>query len=179
MGGSPARPGAWRTALNALYDGAGVLAALCLVGLLVMVMLSILGRQLHFNLPGVDAYAGYAMAAAGFLALAQTLKRGEHIRVTLLVTSLRGGWKRGFELWALSAATLLSLLFAAYSVRLAWQSYTLHDISTASDATPLWIPQIPMAVGAIVLAIALIDELVLEALGRRAVHTPEEATRNE
>jgi TRAP-type C4-dicarboxylate transport system permease small subunit len=179
MAVSTARPGALRTALNALYDGAGVLAALAMVALLVMVMLSILGRQLHFNLPGVDAYAGYMMAAAGFLALAQTFKRGEHIRVTLLVTSLHGAWRRGFEVWALFAATLLALLFAGYSVRLAWQSYVLHDISTASDATPLWIPQIPMAVGAVVLAIAFVDELVLEVLGRREVQQADEAMRNE
>ena len=64
-------------------------------------------------------------------------------------------------------------------MRLAWQSYTLNDVSTASDATPLWIPQIPMAVGAIVLVIAFIDELVLEVLGRRAGHAPEEPARNE
>jgi hypothetical protein len=55
-----------------------------------MVLLSIVGRQLHFHLPGTDAYAGYLMAAAGFLALAHTLKRGEHIRVTLLLSALQG-----------------------------------------------------------------------------------------
>ena len=46
---------------------------------------AIVGRLLGFNVPGTDAYAGYCMAAAGFLALAHTLKRGEHIRVTLLL----------------------------------------------------------------------------------------------
>ena len=30
-----------------------------MVRLLVMVLLSILGRQLHFHVPGTDAYAGY------------------------------------------------------------------------------------------------------------------------
>ena len=65
-----------RRLLNALYDGAAALAAVFMVGLLVMVLLSILGRQLHFHVPGTDAYAGYMMAAAGFLALAHTLKRG-------------------------------------------------------------------------------------------------------
>ncbi|MDQ2735992.1 MAG: TRAP transporter small permease, partial [Pseudomonadota bacterium] len=59
-----------RRFLDALYDGAAALAALFMVLLLLMVMLSIVSRQLHFNLPGVDAYAGYMMAAADFLALA-------------------------------------------------------------------------------------------------------------
>mgnify|MGYP003898393719 CR=1 FL=1 len=68
-----------------------------LVGVLVMVLLSILGRQLHFHVPGTDAYAGYMMAASGFLALAHTLKRGEHIRVTLLLASLHGAARRALE----------------------------------------------------------------------------------
>ena len=173
------RAGALRRCLDALYDGCAGLAALFMVALLVMVMLSILGRQLHFNVPGVDAYAGYMMAAAGFLALAHTLKKGEHIRVTLLIGALHGTLKRALELWALFAASLLAALFAFYSVRLAWQSYTFHDISTANDATPLWIPQLTMALGTLVLAIAFVDELVLEIRGERVVATSDEASRNE
>ena len=53
-----------RRLLDGLYDGAAALAALCMVGLLGMVLLSIVSRQLHFHVPGTDAYAGYLMAAA-------------------------------------------------------------------------------------------------------------------
>ena len=166
--GAEAPRGAFRRALNLLYDSAAWLAALFMIGLLGMVLLSIAGRQLHFHVPGTDAYAGYMMAAAGFLALAHTLKRGEHIRVTLVLSLLRGRARRALEIWALSAAGALALLFAWYSARLAWQSHTFHDISTASDATPLWIPQLGMALGTAILAIAFIDELVLELLGRRS-----------
>lgn len=168
-----------RRALDTLYDGCAALAALAMVALLVAVLLSVLGRQLGFNIAGIDAYAGYAMAAAGFLALAHTLKRGEHIRVTLLIGRLKGGARRALELWALLAATLLALLGAVYSVRLAWMSYTLHDVSTSSDATPLWIPQLAMALGSVVLALAFADELQLEARGQRAHDEPAEALRNE
>ncbi len=168
-----------RKLLDSLYDSAAALAASFLVGLLAMVLLSIFGRQLHFHVPGTDAYAGYLMAASGFLALAHTLKRGEHIRVTLLLGALRGGWKKGLELWALGFATLLAGMFAFYSCKLAWQSRSFHDISTASDATPLWIPQIGMALGAVILAIAFADELVLEAMDRRVQRGSDEALRNE
>ena len=168
-----------RRLLNGLYDSAAALAALFMVGLLVMVLLSIVSRQLQFHVPGTDAYAGYFMAASGFLALAHTLKRGEHIRVTLVINALKGRWKRGLEVWALGAATLLALLFAFYSVRLSWQSYSFHDISTSSDATPLWIPQLAMALGTVILAIAFVDELVLELRGRRVTVETGEALRNE
>ena len=168
-----------RRLLDALYDGAAWLAALFMIGLLAMVLLAIVSRLLHFHVPGTDAYAGYLMAASGFLALAHTLKRGEHIRVTLLLTRLRGGAQRGLEIWALFAATLLSALFAFYSVRLAWQSRAFNDISTSNDATPLWIPQLGMAVGTTILFIAFVDEFVLELRGRRVQIVSDEATRNE
>ena len=168
-----------RRALDLLYDSAAALAALFMIGLLVMVLLSILGRQLHFHVPGTDAYAGYLMAAAGFLALAHTLKRGEHIRVTLLLNALHGTARRALERWSLGAAVLLAWLFAFYSVRLAWQSWKFHDISTASDATPLWIPQIAMAVGTVIFAIAFVDELLLELRGRRASADDGQARHNE
>ena len=168
-----------RKLLDGLYDGAAWLAALFMVGLLVMVLLSIISRQLHFHVPGTDAYAGYLMAGSGFLALAHTLKRGEHIRVTLLLSKLTGTWRRGLELWSLGAAVALSALFAFYSARLAWQSHQFHDISTANDATPLWIPQLGMVAGSAILCVAFMDELVLEWRGVRQTTVSDEATRNE
>ena len=167
-----------RKALDFLYDSAAALAALFMIGLLAMVLLSIAGRQLHFNVPGTDAYAGYLMAGAGFLALAHTLKRGEHIRVTLILSHLGPRAHRWMERWATGAAALLSILFAVFSVRLVMQSLEFHDISTGNDATPLWIPQVAMAVGTVILAIAAIDEFVIEWRGRVAAQHAE-ALRHE
>ncbi len=169
-----------RRFLDFLYDGAAWLAALAIIGVLLMVLTSILGRLLDFHLPGTDAYAGYSMAAAGFLALAHTLRKNEHIRVTLLIGRLTGGARRGLELWALTAAVLLAGLFAWFSLRLVWQSHQFNDMSTGNDATPLWIPQIAMAVGTVLLFVAFVDEWVQELRGQR-VHDAgdEEALHNE
>ena len=168
-----------RKLLDGLYDGAAALAALFMVGLLVMVLLSVVSRLLHFHVPGTDAYAGYLMAASGFLALAHTLKRGEHIRVTLLLSALHGRTRHAVEVWALAAASLLAGVSAYYACRLAWQSRLFNDISTGNDATPLWIPQLSMAVGTLILTIAFIDELVLELRGRRVDVVSEEMLHNE
>ena len=168
-----------RRLLDSLYISAAALAALFMVLLLGAVLLSIVSRQFHFHVPGVDAYAGYLMAASGFLALAHTLKRGEHIRVTLLLNALHGPSRKALEVWALVIALLLAALFAFYSCRLVWQSYTFNDISTSNDATPLWIPQLSMAWGTLVLAIAFLDELVLELRGHRRAPASGEMLRNE
>lgn len=168
-----------RRFLDALYTGAAALAALCMVALLAAVLVSIASRQFNFMVSGIDAYAGYLMAAAGFLALAHTLKRGEHIRVTLVINFLPQRWQRAAQLWALGIAGLLALLFAYYSCKLAWQSHAFNDISTGNDATPLWLPQLAMAAGAVVFAIAFVDELVLEIQGKRVEFQSGEALRNE
>ena len=165
--------------LDTLYDGAAALAALFLVGLLATVLLGIVSRQLHFHVPGTDAYAGYLMAGCGFLALAHTLKRGEHIRVTLLLSALSRPAHRALEIWALGVAVLLSGLTAFYSCRLVWQSHQFNDISTGNDATPLWIPQLSFALGAVILFVAFVDEWVLELRGQRQQLTAAEASRNE
>ncbi|CUI64812.1 TRAP transporter small permease [Achromobacter kerstersii] len=157
-----------RRFLDGLYGAAGLLAGLCTIGVLVSVLAAIIARQLSFNIPGTDAYAGYFMAAAGFLALASTFKHGEHIRVTLLLNSLSPAGSRRLDIFALAVGCLLAAAFAFFSVKLTYDSWLFNDISTSNDATPLWIPQITMAVGTVLFLIALIDELVRRSRGLSA-----------
>ena len=119
------------------------------------------------------------LAGAGFLALAHTFKKGEHIRVTLVLNALQGPMRRALEIWSLGFASLLGGAMAYYSCRLSWQSLDFNDISTGNDATPLWIPQLAMALGNTVFAIALIDEFILELRGKRQTSTSSEMLRNE
>ena len=148
-----------KRALDAVFDAAAWLAAGFMIGTLVWVLLGIFGRILDFHVRGTDAYAGYCMAAAGFLALAHTFRRGEHIRVTLLLEHA-GAARKWLERLCLALALCASGLLAWHSVHLAWQSRAFNDISTANDATPLWIPQIGMAVGTILLAVAFLDAFI-------------------
>jgi TRAP-type C4-dicarboxylate transport system permease small subunit len=159
---------AMRKALDVFYDVAGVVAALFMVGCLAMVLTSALGRVLQFHLRGVDAYAGYCMAGAGFLALAHTLKRGEHIRVTLFAERLAEQNRRAVELIAHLIGAFFAGVFAFFSARLVYQSYTLGDVSQGNDATPLWIPQLAMALGAFALFVAVVDELWSRLRGHHA-----------
>lgn len=161
--------------LDGLYSASAWVAGLCMIGVLLMVLLTIVSRLFGFTAPGSDAYAGYAMAGAGFMALASTLKKGEHIRVTLLLGALKGGAHRALEVACLAVATLLSGFLAFYAARLVWQSWEIDDISVGIDATPMWIPQVFMALGTLVFFIAFCDELVLELRGQRAPRAIEDA----
>jgi TRAP-type C4-dicarboxylate transport system permease small subunit len=157
-----------RRFLDGLYGLGAVLAALSTIGVLVAVLAGIVAREMGWNIPGTDAYAGYFMAGAGFLALASTFKHGEHIRVTLILNSLAPARGRRLDIFALAVGVALSAAFAWYSVKLAHDSWEYNDVSTSNDATPLWIPQISMAVGTILFFVALADELVRRIRGHAA-----------
>src|SRR3546814_10198641 len=95
-----------------------------MIALLVTILVSIAGRQFGFYLRGLDAYSGYCMAAASFLALAGTFVRGDHIRVTLIISRFSGTPRRGFEIFCLVLAILASGAFAFYSVKLRSEEHT-------------------------------------------------------
>lgn len=149
-----------KSRLDPLYRMLGVLGALFILATLVIEVVNIVGRQLGYSMAGVDAYAGYCLAAGSFLALAATLRHGDHIRVTLILQHLHGRVRWWMELFCLSVATLLSGYFAYFGARLVWGSYQFNDVSQNVDATPLWIPQLAMAIGLAGLFLAFVEQLV-------------------
>lgn len=155
-----------RRTLDAVYDGAGALAAICLVAILLVISLQVVARWAGIPFPGSSEYAGYLMAAASFLAFAHTLNRGAHIRVNLLLSAL-GRYRFWGELWCLVIASVASSYLAWFAVKTVYWSRKLHDVSQGQDATPLWIVQTPVAIGAIILAICFIDNLVTLIATRR------------
>jgi TRAP-type C4-dicarboxylate transport system permease small subunit len=158
-----------RRILDRTYDVSAWIAGAFMVLILVNIMVQVCGSFFGLYIRGTDAYAGYSMAAASFFALAHTLKRGEHIRVTLILQRLSPVWRRRFEIGCLALAVVLSASFAWYSWSMTWWSYEFNAISDAQDKTPLWIPQLSMAIGVTILFVAFVDELVAVAQGRQVV----------
>src|SRR4051794_23834160 len=81
-------PSIARRVLDRVYELSGCLAGLCLVAIAVLVLAQIVGRLLGILVPSADDFAGYAMGASVFLALAHTLRAGGHIRVSLIIDRL-------------------------------------------------------------------------------------------
>lgn len=149
-----------RSALDRLYTASGVLAALFLITILTLILLQMLARWTGEVFPGAPDYAGYAMAAASFFAFAHALNHGAHIRVSILLNALGTRGRRIVEVWCFSIAAALAWYFCFYAIKTTWWSYKFGDISQGQDATPLWIPQMAMVIGAIIFAIALTDNLI-------------------
>lgn len=154
------RPGPARRALDLFYGGCGLLAGISLVGIAVLVMLQIVARLAGFVVSWTAEFAGYAMAAASFLALAYTFNTGGHIRVMLVFDRLPRAAARITEALCLLAGTAICGFFAWNSAVMTWQSYQFNEMGQGSVAVPLWIPQIPMTLGLIALAVSLLDNLL-------------------
>lgn len=156
------------------------LSGISMVAAFLIVILGVISREVPFiTVAGLDAYAGYAVAAALFLALPATLVHGDHIRVTLVLNRLPAKARGFFEVGSLVVATALALFVAWYACRAVWISHLTHDVSPAADASPLWIPQLSMAVGCFGFAVSFVHALVLRLQGISVIAVGGEAARTE
>lgn len=148
-----------RRGLDLLYFVSGCLAAVCLAGILILTLTQIVTRYLGMPMRGLTDYAGYVMAASSFLAFAYALNNGAHVRIEMALMAL-GRYRRLGETLALGVSAAGACWFAYYACAMVYWSWKFGDISTGLDATPLWIPQSTMAIGAVLFAVALIDNFL-------------------
>ena len=176
-----------RALLDRFYALALYIAAACLmliatlvgaqvVGRLYDVLLQLFGhRPYGFLVPSLAEFAGYLLAAGSFLALAATLKRGAHIRVTVLLGSVPERARYFFELWALAAGAIFVGYICWHLSVLSLDSFRFNEVSYGIIPMPLWIPQAAMALGALALLVALIDEFAITVRkGRPSFRTGED-----
>jgi TRAP-type C4-dicarboxylate transport system permease small subunit len=167
-GGRPPHP--LRRALDALYLFAGYAAGAFLVLVFAIMMVMSVGRQFSLNIPAGDDIASWCMAAMAFLGLAHTFKRGEMIRVGLLLERLHGRTKQVAEIVALTVATGFILYYTRHAIQMTYDSWRFNDMAQGVLAVPLWIPQLGFTGGLVILSIALIDEMVNVLRGNRPTY---------
>lgn len=167
-----------RCALDWLYRASGALGAMFLVAICGIVLAQvganvidalaawITGHPIGLVIPSYADFAGFFLAASSFLALPYALRHGAHIRVTLLLQGLPAGVRRWFEVWCTLVGTAMAGYAAWYMSALVAESWRFGDVSPGLVAVPLWLPQSGMALGLIVLTVALADDLVATLRGR-------------
>ena len=154
-----------RRFLDRLYAASGALAAVCLASI-ALVMLAQAGmREFGFLLRGADDIVSWLCAATAFLALGHTFRRGELVRVGLLIELLPPGPRRAVALGALGL-TVLFVGYMAYAVLLfVYESWAFNEVAQGLIQIPIWIPQLSFAAGALILFVAVLDEFVVLARG--------------
>ncbi len=156
--------------LDRVYRLGGILSGVSLVGLCLLVLYSILARLLGLYAGGATDFAGYFMATSTFLALADTFRANGHIRVQLLVQRFIGGTRRAIEIICLLVMSAATVFIATYMTRLVFDSYSFGERSEGADAILLWMPQTPVAIGAILLAMSVLHTLLQAFVDYNAVN---------
>ncbi|VAW17099.1 TRAP dicarboxylate transporter, DctQ subunit, unknown substrate 5 [hydrothermal vent metagenome] len=171
-----------RKFLDRLYLVSGAISAGFLVLICALVTVQVLlnlttklfGVKVAMTIPSYAEFAGFFLAAASFLALAYTLTRGGHIRVTLMVQFLPKKAHLIAEVFALGLGAITAAYTTWYMALLTMESIKFGDLSPGIIAVPLWIPQVSLTVGLAIFAIALVDLSVRTIIGQKIVLQPQD-----
>jgi TRAP-type C4-dicarboxylate transport system permease small subunit len=148
----------WRQFFDGLYALGGILAATCVLVILILMIGASLGRSFNWRVGWVNDVVAWLCAAAAFLGMAYSFRNGDFVRVTLVLDSVSPKVRRMFELFSLAIATISILYLGYWAARFTWESYVFNDIAGNMVAIPIWIPQMSFVAGALILVIAVLDE---------------------
>lgn len=156
-----------RRLLDALYDGAAYLAGGFVFAIFAIMVGASVMRELGMRTGGTDDLVAWFCAAAGFLAMAHTFRRGDFVRVALLVERLGERRARQVEIVALSIGTMFTAFLAWAAALFVHESWDFGDMANGLIAIPMWIPQSSFVLGTLLLLAALVEELLAVVRGRR------------
>lgn len=154
--------------LNRLARLFGALAALSVLLLALLVLISIVARLAGVYIGGLTEGAGYCMAATGSFGLAYTFLHGEHIRVDIVLNLLPTKARLRVEQLAVILSSIVAGFLAWFLCRMVSISWRIGDVSSGSDALPLWIPQLPVAIGFTIFAVVILWTAIDSILHGRA-----------
>lgn len=159
-----------RRALDALYALSAGLAALSLAGIFVVMMAQVVLRGLAWQLPAADDVSAYLCVATTFFALAATFKRGELIRVGMVLDKLRSAPRRLMELVVLALAASMVGYITFWTGQDMLFSFEIEEVAQGTVPIPLWIPKLAMPIGAGLLLVAILDEFIAVLRGGRPTY---------
>jgi len=156
-----------RRFLDALYLVAGYVAACCILLIMLLMIAQSILREMHVRTGAVNDVVAWLCAAAAFFAMAHAFKHGDFVRVTLLLEKISPAAQRRFEIGALAIAAVAVGYLAWWANRFTWDSFVFDETAQGLLPIKMWIPQSTFAIGAILLFVAVIDELVVVLRGGR------------
>ncbi|HEX5767390.1 MAG TPA: TRAP transporter small permease [Burkholderiales bacterium] len=166
-----------RRFLDRLYAASGALAAICLASIAVVMLAQALMRELGMLFRGADDMVAWLTAASAFLALGHTFRRGELVRIGLLIDRLPPRVQRPLALCAL-AVSVLFVGYMAYAVlRFVFESWQFNELAQGLIQIPIWIPQMSFVLGALILFVAVVDEFLVLARGGKPAYEAAEQER--
>lgn len=150
---------------------AAFLAAACIVALTGLILAEIVVALLARFIPAVPSgigigweYSAYLMGGAFLLGSGMTLRAGQQIRVELLLRAKNGRYARYLEIASALLGSAITVFLAITLVQFTYRTFLSGEVSQDSF-TPLWIPQVGLSIGAIVLALQMIVRTIISLTG--------------
>jgi TRAP-type C4-dicarboxylate transport system permease small subunit len=157
--------GVLRRALDGLYLLGGVLGALAIVAIALLILSSVVARQIGRVVPSADDLTAFAVAGSAMLPLAYTFRHAAHIRVDLVIGRFKGRARTAMEALVLGVSFAMVAFFAYAAFDTMTDSYAFEEVSQGMLKIPIWLPQLSLPVGAGLFALALLDDLVVVLAG--------------
>ena len=139
----------------------------CLVLMTLLITAQIFARFLGAVIPSSEDFAGWLLSATIFFGLAYTFNEGGHIRVTMLLVRLGESKRRYLEFFNLFIGLLISGFLAFYTAHTVYESYDFGDVTDTYLVVPLWMVQMPMAIGSLFLFVAMLDSFAGMMTGKK------------
>ena len=166
-----------RRFLDQLYALSGALAAACLAAICITMLAQVVTRELGVLFRGAEDITAWFCAAAAFLALGHTFRRGELVRMGLCIERLSPQRRRVAEITALSVTTAFTGYMLWAATRFVIESWQMNEIAQGLIKVPIWIPQLCFVFGVAVLFVAVIDDFVAVLRGRMPAYRQAEQAR--
>lgn len=146
----------WLGKLENLFNDIG---SLFIFALMWLVMAEVLGRRLlNSPVPGAIDYIETGMAVFAFMGAAYCQRYGGHVRMDLLVSSLKGRLLWLVEAFAILVAVVYVGIIAWASAQDAWRSYALGD-ETLDAHLAIWPSKLVVPVALALLELRLLVNL--------------------
>jgi len=139
------------------YLTSAVLSGSSLVVMTLLILAQILARFFGTVIPSSEDFAGWLLSSTIFFGLAYTFHNGGHIRVTMLLYRLSEKSRRRQEFFNIFVGLLISGYIAFYTLLTVYDSFDYDEVTDTYLAMPLWLLQLPMALGSLFLFIAMLD----------------------
>jgi len=136
--------------------GIAIAAAALLVSLALIAWSVVMRYFLNQPVTWVDELVGYLLVVSVMLAAADALQEGEHIAVDIVTEKLAPRGRRIVLLIGLVAVAASALLLAYEGYDMVSFSKTVNLLSNGYLAVPMWIPQLAVPIGALLLFAAAI-----------------------
>ena len=146
---------------------AGMISVLTILTVFAVIIYAIFQRYfLDTPLKWGDEMLGYLLVLMVMSGAAEALRRGDHIAIDLLSGRAKGTLRKTIDLSACIAVLIFSGMLAISGYETVLFSYDFGSYSPGYLEAPMWIPQLPVLIGSLLLGFTALLRMLAVLTGK-------------